>query len=79
MDIYTFVTIKLATKALENYSFGKRDKREYVPYVQGMGDEMAMDRIRRQGGGAPTDAVLFIPSMIEFFSPSDGKKPLCHC
>lgn len=37
---------------------------------------MAMNRIRGQGGGGggtPTGAILFIPSMIELFAPSDGK------
>lgn len=43
-------------------------------------NKIAMNRIRGQGGGGtPTDAILFIPSMIELFAPSDGKEPLCRC
>lgn len=35
---------------------------------------MSMDRISRQVGGAPTEAILFMSSMIELFASSDGKR-----
>ena len=34
---------------------------------------MSMDRISRQVGGAPTEAILFMSSMIELFAPMDWK------